>query len=370
MKVYLPLNQISGPLLSSNRSNELTFLYGSKDFSFTNDLNLSEVIPLEPTDHIKKLDYLKENLNNFNKIILILQETHMTDGDSLSTCHSIIKEYQNVFKYVFYVTINYGVKGYKNIIYNDYCFNRQKAYFTEYDNYDFDNRLWTGPSNKDCFKLHKLEKHNNFTKKFLIPNNLYNRGDWELDTPRLKARSLLHNFINDIDCYYSYPQKDIYLLPENPIEKLLDSLFNMKQGTGFIPIANNYYDTSIVSAYGETVVASEHGSRLISEKTFNPLIKGHFILPLAYCGIIDDLKDIYGFKFPNWIDYSYDKYVDTEKRFVAYQESLNNIRNTPIERLIELRNKDLVLLEHNRSIFFNRDYDSLYSSLSEKLMRA
>jgi hypothetical protein len=370
MKIYFPNENTNIKFFKTYRHHELLFIYGFHNFQFSSNIDECLLIPVCAADTEFVLPIISQVKNIRNKIILICQETHASEGDDIDTCYRITKQYQEICDNVYYVTINYGVNTYNTVIFNDYCFNRNKAYFTEYDKFDMSDRLWTNWTDDTSFRLNPIKKIDNACKKFLIPNNCYHIQDYELHTYRYLARILLKNFCNEIDCFYSLPQEGIILDPEGGHELLHLRLKEKSHGTGFIPIANHYYENSIISAYGETIVESRCGTRVISEKTFNPLIKGHFILPIGYAGLIRDLQEIYGFVFPNWIDYSYDKFVDTEKRFSRYLESLNKIRNTPIEELVNLRNRDIAILEHNRSIFYSRPYHSLYNSLLNEFSKA
>ena len=133
-------------------------------------------------------------------------------------------------------------------------------------------------------------------------------------------------------------------------------------GVGITPIASRYFNQSAVSVYAETVCTEKTGVHVISEKTFIPLVRGHYILPFGYRGLIDDLK-LYDFKFPDWIDYSYDKIFNNEKRLEAYLESVKKIRALSYEELTYNANRDIELLKHNRNVFFTRSYDSLYDKI-------
>ena len=107
---------------------------------------------------------------------------------------------------------------------------------------------------------------------------------------------------------------------------------------------------------------------LVTEKTFDALIRGNFILPFAYPGLIKDLTDVYGFQFPNWIDYSYDSIYDDEARFIAYTESFKKLDQFTAEEMYTLCVRDLHILEHNRAIFFSRPYS--FSELHSTVMSA
>lgn len=369
MNLYLPLNNRLDPICTdSRRQHELLFIYGSNKFVFVDNINDAEIIPV-PAD-ISKIELTKELLSKHqlhDVKILLLQETHIAEGDDYSAIVQTIKAYQEHYKNIFYVTLNRSLENYSHAIFTDYCFNRHKAYYTNYDQYDLTGRIFTGRATNKMFALTPIKNKDKVSKKFLIPNNIYTYSPQDFDTQRIKARQLISTLVRENDCYYSDSSTNTYLLPEEQSEIVLEIFKDREFGFSFTPIANSYYDDSLISVYGETIVESNRGVKCISEKTYEPLIKGHFILPLAYPGIIQDLKHYYGFKFPDWIDYSYDVYVDNKKRFAAFTESLNKLRNMSFEELLSLHNKDIAILEHNRNIFYTRKYDILYDRLQEKL---
>jgi hypothetical protein len=103
---------------------------------------------------------------------------------------------------------------------------------------------------------------------------------------------------------------------------------------------------------------------MVTEKSFDPLIQGNFVLPFGYPGLIKDILS-YGFKLPNWIDYSYDSISDDNDRFYVYMESLKKLNDLPFDHLFNMATNDKAILEHNRSIFYSRPYD--YPLLADKI---
>jgi hypothetical protein len=91
----------------------------------------------------------------------------------------------------------------------------------------------------------------------------------------------------------------------------------------------------------------------ITEKTFEPLIKGHFILPFANPGTVNRILDL-GFVLPDFIDYSYDNILDVNERFDAFKQTVSDAMTLDWHNLY-VNNKDIVL--HNRQQLFNLDYN-------------
>ncbi len=93
------------------------------------------------------------------------------------------------------------------------------------------------------------------------------------------------------------------------------------------------------------------------------MIKGHFILPFGYAGIIEDIKS-YGFILPDWIDYSYDKIQNNDQRFAKFLKTVKETVEIPLESWHIHYTKSFDIIRHNRQVFFNRPYDSLYDSIN------
>ncbi len=125
---------------------------------------------------------------------------------------------------------------------------------------------------------------------------------------------------------------------------------------GYSPIHNRYYDDTFISIYAETL---EYGtSVVITEKTYEPLIKGHFILPFSTQGFIAALKKL-GFEVPAFIDYTYDDIKDDERRFRAYGKEVRRLIQMPLGKWRALWRRHVALLSHNQRLFHLRDYHKL-----------
>ena len=121
-----------------------------------------------------------------------------------------------------------------------------------------------------------------------------------------------------------------------------------------MPPHNEYYKNTFVSIYGETI---EQGNSIaVTEKTYDPLIKGHFILPFSTSGFIKFLK-IKGFRFPNFIDYTYDNIVDNDARYLAYEKEIDRLLNMSLNEWKYHWNNNLNLIEYNQQLFRQTAYD-------------
>lgn len=265
----------------------------------------------------------------------------------------------------------------ENLIYYDIMFNRQKVYMTDASKLkSVQSYNWTSYAKIDNYKLNDIKPYKipdtiyNTTLKYLAPMRIYYdnikdlRGH-KIYQPRVRYRLILYNFLlgrggNQMG-YLSNIEEGLELETETP-ELRLQSLTCNGGGT-WLPIANKYYESSYWSTYVETLTLG-NTCRSVTEKTFDPLIKGHFILPFGYQGLVSDIRN-YGFILPNWIDYSFDNIIDNEIRFLKYLESLHNLLKLSSDELDLLYKKDIEILHHNKKLFFERPYDSLYNKISK-----
>lgn len=369
MKVYY--HPIGNSFGINSHQDLLLFHYEKDNFTFVDDATQADIIPIpfERENDEKYITYLQE-LKVSNQLILLLDINHIGDGQTTES-KTFLTDFLKSYGYASIVVhCNHAIMT-DTLVHYDYIWNRQKVYFTDYDNYDLTNRLWTFKSTKKMFELSDIAPKQ-LVKKFLILNKTYKQdflfsaaGADESNTLRSKCRVILEKAILEEDCYFSNPSNYIFLEPQECSSNILDDHHFFNMGMGFQPVANHYYENSGVSVFVETLASSEYNQREISEKTFNPLIKGHFILPFSYPGIIDDLKNMYGFKFPEWIDYRYDTIEDDAERFHEFMKSFARLRFIKLPELQDLCNKDIDILIHNRQVFFDRPYDRLYDSLKK-----
>lgn len=369
MKVYY--HPIGNSFGINSHQDLLLFHYEKDNFTFVDDATQADIIPIpfERENDEKYITYLQE-LKVSNQLILLLDINHIGDGQPTES-KTFLTDFLKSHGYASIVVhCNHAIMT-DTLVHYDYIWNRQKVYFTDYDNYDLTNRLWTFKSTKKMFELSDIAPKQ-LVKKFLILNKTYKQdflfsaaGADESNTLRSKCRVILEKAILEEDCYFSNPSNYIFLEPQECSSEILNDYHFFNMGMGFQPAANHYYENSGVSVFVETLASSEYNQREISEKTFNPLIKGHFILPFSYPGIIDDLKNMYGFKFPEWIDYRYDTIEDDAERFHEFMKSFARLRFIKLPELQDLCNKDIDILIHNRQVFFDRPYDRLYDSLKK-----
>jgi hypothetical protein len=295
-----------------------------------------------------------------------------------------------------------------DILYTDFMWNREVALFVTCPDVIFDSNCtesrnhWypqsdpvTNKFRKSLYQLYDLDSccstefldriNNNhiLLKKYISPNNTrsahshrkYYSGFLSETSAHLDNGIAVRDFLRTelIEKLQRYPgflgdsAAHNFLVGQNMSDADLD---NAISGLSYVmyPLHNSYYQSSVVSVYIESLVITatcnigRASVRSITEKTWDPLIKGSFILPFGYSGMIRDLSEVYGTKFPEWIDYSYDGVDNDLERWKLYLESVHTLLNLSAETLFRLKIKDKEILKHNRALFFEQQYRHPISS--------
>lgn len=362
MKIY-KLDYIN-PLMNSHHSHFLAFDIEFNDWIQTSDLNDCDIIPVlvpySNEDIITQCNFIKSKGYKDQMIVgldLFHADDQVDDIKRYNNFKDIIKS--NLTSKVVVIHTN---KENKSDIFYDFLWNRQKAYFTDYNKFDLNDRVWTWGSNIKMYGLSRIFKFPD-CRIFLCPNRIQYVDNQIAGHHRFHCRKKLLDFLQDKDGFVSQPAQNIILDPEQ--DDLKDALLGGRSGTWY-PVANNLYNSSFVSIYIETITMTSSMAfkyKTITEKTWDPLIKGHFILPFGYQGLIEDIKS-YGFWLPDWIDYSYDNIYDDNQRFESYLHSVDKICKLPKQELLERFNESITFLQSNRLLFWSQPYDNLHTKLS------
>jgi len=390
MKVYIPSENFNC-ILYTNKLHDLPFHFETENkvsindfflgnyFQITHNIEESDIIPImvaRPESGITvetQIDYLGPAYKD--KWLVMMLHSHCADTTPKYFNEYHLLPWKDHTDKIFLVDINQA--NTKQVTY-DYLFNRQKAYFVEYDKFDLTDRLNTQLSSKKMFELDDIPNFSNYTdiwnrnpyhnfKKFLLSNRYLPERNDNFGRNLYRTR-IIKEKADDLDCYWSnWDINNLNLL--NPQERIFKNFQDMyEKFGGWAPVANSYYQTSFVSVYVETLTQHDNTKNsVVTEKTFDPLIKGHFILPFGYKGLIADITTRYKFKLPDWIDYSYDDISDIDERFDAFLSVFDQLRQKPVEYFVDQQINDREILEHNRQVFFKKPYDSLYQKIKTKL---
>lgn len=246
----------------------------------------------------------------------------------------------------------------QRLVYYDSMWDLAKLYFTQYDTItNPEKRLWTEYSTKDTFGVPEIKKTGE--KKFFSMAYVHS-----LMHPRNRFRAALTELLHEhVDHGYIGSDKN-RILPNNPSKNII-SRFNDTSAGFWYPANDQCYQDTYLSIVIETVTNSMHSVRCVTEKSFEPLAKGNFILPFGYKGLIKDIES-YGFIMPSWINYHYDTISDDELRFQYFIHEVDVTLSKSKEHLHDLYLSDKHILEHNQKIFYTRGYDGLYDKIKSR----
>lgn len=374
MKIFLrddPDPFANTVLLGQVRKHDLIFHLEKDKYTYVDTPQEADIIPLmlAPFDAGYKpnlvtveeqYEYIKPLRSN--QWLIILFYTHAGDRFNLAVKNKLMLEkWARYTDNLLTVDLNSIGAGPRHI-YNNFSFNFVKALFTEYNRFDFSRRMWTNFCTSESFTLSEIAEFNPI-KRFLIPNIIRNSDEYK----EVVRKGIKKNIIKPEDCFYSDHTEDsnaVFLEPKETSD-YFKAHYN-PTGSNLFPIKDSYYTESVVSVYSESICTGAYGVNVISEKTYIPLIRGHYIMPFGYPGIIKDILN-QGFKLPKWIDYSYDRCLDDKARLNAYIKAVYKLRNISLTELKQLANSDIDIIKHNRQLFFTKPYMSLYDEIKSRI---
>ena len=248
-----------------------------------------------------------------------------------------------------------------NIIYNDFMFNRTKAYYSQFP-FSTNTNKWYSHG-QYSYIAPPLESAEKKQKIFVAPNKTHNGNHLTRKQERPYRQKIVSQLmskehlghVGNVDNLgkFLYPHVQMPLCKDiNELETTTAPL--QYKRLGYNPPHNEYYKNTFISIYGESI---EYGTSICpTEKTYDPLIKGHFILPFSCAGFVDFLK-LKGFVFPNFINYEYDSEIDHDIRYKKYLEEMNRLLNMDMDTWRNHWNNNLDLIRHNQLIFHETPYD-------------
>ena len=345
------------PLLNLAKAHALPFAFDRR-WKLTSNPNEADIVPLLPhygqEPQSRQYEYFRKIFSE-DKRVVVLALFHDADGE-LDRWRGYKEQYKNCIV----ASTSYNEHTPQSIFY-DFLWNRTKAYYNKgYANINLlSSSVWLKDLSLDVFKL---DYYKDIKYNILCPNRAYyNTHD---TVNRLKYRAELHSLIkkeNYKNVLMSDPDNGIVLQTDNWQKRYQRTI--MASGC-YAPIATKYYNESFLSAYVESVVLSDEGNKVktITEKTWEPILKGHFILPFATVGFIDELKRR-GFRFPEFINYDYANIKDDNLRWEYFVREFKKIQRLTITQLNTLYKDNIEIIEHNQQLFDTLPYDSLYDKL-------
>ena len=241
----------------------------------------------------------------------------------------------------------------ENILIYNFLFNRTKAY---YSGLKFSDKAWYHQP-PVCYQSIDLSASQSEYKSkiFVNPAKIYVD---KTDVKRPLISAFLSRYNGHQSRFYVGPA---HMLPADKPLYLMGQNGNIDWPENYEPVHNKYYEDTFISIYAESIEKSP--MVYITEKTYDPLIKGHFILPFAAKGIIKYLK-LEKFKFPDFIDYSYDSIVDDDERYEVYIKEVERLVNLPLDVWQSHWDNNLHILIYNQSVFYNSDYYQIIDQIN------
>ena len=302
--------------------------------------NPNEFVLYEDPEHSSPVDFLIQNhiawhndrCSKYKHKILLFVDTRHNYEDQIK---SLVDKQHD--RYLITNAIDYTVTDEPKILFNDYLFNRTKSYYL---NYPFSAKTKWYFCYQSDYVIPTVYEASSKNKIFVAPNNIGHE---------LIYRTKLKDFLKIKYMDYGYLG-----CPSDPTVGKLQPNTLLPAASGYRPPANRYYEDSFISIYGETI---EYGTTFAAtEKTFDPLIKGHFILPFSNYKFRDFITNHYGFKLPDFIDYSYDDIEDAATRYEKYQDEIQRLLLLSLDEWRQYWTENLWIIKHNQQIFFDRPY--------------
>lgn len=279
-------------------------------------------------------------------------------------CKKLEKQLDNLPDNTVLLTVASAPNQHSRVVHWDMCFCRTKAYYTQFPVRHGTQRIYW--HNQKCFISPDLRTAENKQKIFVAPCQAriqkYNeRPGWM--TPRKYLSDLLSTEYSDLGYLGNYTEDKSKFLYAHLDQLWIDDFDaeTLEKETrppsydwwGYAPPHNSYYTNTFISIYGESV---EYGNEfMVTEKTYDPLVKGHFILPIGICGFVERLKQK-GILFPDFIDYSYDKIADDFLRVNTWLAEVKRLCNIPLDEWKQQWNKNYELLYQNKLWVYNTPY--------------
>lgn len=353
IKIY-NVRDISPNPWHSVRHHHMVFDIEPEWFEFTTDIKDSDIMAVVPNvDPDRAHDQMASlEKHGYSGKVVLMNFFHTDESVYLV---NLVKQWND---YGFETTALHTNMHNPNFIRHDFLYERNKVYFRykQFGQEMLSRRLWIGEATESMFELTDIEFHK--PNYYIAPMRIY---------PGIR-RSYYRQGLRDLLMQHSEKGivtdhlAGIFLEPQEkqPPESLF---FNKNDNTGTIgagtwmPAHNKYYRTSIASIYVETLT-EEYSVRCITEKTWDPIAKGHFILPFGYKGMLKDLTTEFGYKLPKFIDYSYDELCDWE-RYDKYLESVKKFLSIPKKELRKLANDNIEILKYNRNRILTQPLEKL-----------
>lgn len=310
---------------------------------------------------------------------LFVQTASITNNESDKDLVSRFNDYEHVFLHDFFhfhhdhidrcaslkrtslhKNINIiSATPHRSVYIHDFLWNLTKLYFTEtYD--EITKRMPNGITwgiVKNAYVQPTVLGQGN--KIFLSVNRIYKSNKHRIR--RAQLVNLLENY-EHIGYLGRTFINDKILNEDKILKKSLVIPGESPTGIGpFNPVAHEIYDDTFLNIYIESL---EKGLVAPTEKTYFPLVKGHFILPFSGPYLIKKIRH-QGWRLPDFIDYSYDQIENDDDRWTAYTKEIQRLLSYPVSFYKDKAVEHAEDLWHNVKMVHTKPYQTLLPLLKK-----
>lgn len=328
------------------------------------------------------VDNFKGNFNTDTTFIHIDQLlTVQEEFGSISTLNAFARRISYLFKDTKCIVAHSNLKSgpyHRSLVYTDILYNRQVCFYVDQPDSVFEirqpfvNQVKWFPEvfpeqthrDKSIYDLHDLDEidmladakrlrdSGKLPTTFTSCSNVRHPNA----TPRDKLRYKLQKIIERYPGYLGNYSMGTPLMVNSTDHRHISGVINRSTAMCWFPLHEVYYKTSMINIFVETITYGKD-MRSITEKTWEPLIHGQFILPFGYQGMCEDIKQ-YGFQLPEFIDYYYDTIPDDIKRWQYYMDEVIRVLDLGFDAIHNHWLQNFDMLKHNRQVFFDKGYRS------------
>ena len=171
-----------------------------------------------------------------------------------------------------------------------------------------------------------------YVRNFVNRHNIFKRQEYLLDTFKKNKNYIEQDtFVEkDMNIHRLYPGCLEWTIPDEVASTLINIVFETRP--------------------------YEWGYGSLTEKIWKPIIAG---MPFIWVSFRDTKSYLEkkGYKFHNFIDYSFDSIEKNSKRYKAVYEEFKRLNAFSFEELKAMVDNEKHITEHNKKIFYNTDYD-------------
>lgn len=187
----------------------------------------------------------------------------------------------------------------------------------------------------------------------LIRDNLHN--DPEILFTKIAGKSIDSEYIRrrfPKQLKEIYEKNKLYLEEDTFLEDDM-TVFDLYRSKVEWRVPDIYYSALINVAFETRPYAWAHGS--LTEKTWKPIMAGIPFIWISFPYHMQYLKSL-GYRFYSFIDYGFDSIEDDFTRYKAVYHEFKRLNNFSLEQLKEMIDSESHIAEHNKKVFYNRDY--------------